>query len=476
MKFIFALALFLPVGCTTLEPVPSLHLSYAVEAARKGELPKTRHMLESACKDGYEAGCDLLGQEATPAPPRLPVLQGVTAKTTTTVTVLENSDSAFKHFLWEEATLRLVSPAREKSTPVEGSASLLFTLVFEGLSPDKSYRLQILDSGDRLIDSRGLRTLDTSKKEVRFAIASCMDDSYSDEQKGMWSDLLSQKPDLLLMIGDNVYADKPRSPADRAILWRRYRETRETLEVFRSPVLVPVLAVWDDHDFGKNDGDRSFFAKPDAKEVFDAFFPQDTAEGFERGPGVASSFTGFNQQFVLMDDRFFRSSPKESVVLTQWGSEQENWLFSKLHSGDKPVWLVNGSQYFGGYHKFESYEGNFPQSFEAVLKRLAGVPRPIVFVSGDRHLAELMRIEPEILGYETYELTSSAIHAKTYKDAWKDTPNRRKLEGASGVLNYMLVESVAEPKAAAFSVTAFGPGKKVLFSRKLAVKAGRAKR
>jgi hypothetical protein len=63
-------------------------------------------------------------------------------------------------------------------------------------------------------------------------------------------------------------------------------------------------------------------------------------------------------------------------------------------------------------------------------------------------LVELQRLEPALLGYETWELTSSAIHAKTYPDAWpdawpdacKDAPNPRQTDGKSGAPNYALVD------------------------------------
>ena len=156
---------------------------------------------------------------------------------------------------------------------------------------------------------------------------------------------------------------------------------------------------------------------------------------------------------------------------------QEDWAALLLEKLQGPAWLISGDQWFGAYQPFESYEGNHPESFARFLSKLRATlvknrkGRPsLVFASGDRHLSEIMKVKP-FPGQDTFEITSSAIHAKTYPDAWREFPNRRQLVGASGVLNYSLVDSRVEKDGTlSLDVFAYGPESKVLYERALKVK------
>jgi len=403
-------------------------------------------------------------------PGKYPIMQGVTTATTIRTVVLHKKGEVLKLNLEKDS--KRIRPSLIVPITFPGSEWQTTQAEFGKLKAGNEYSLQISGADGKVLDARKLRTLDPTKKKPRLAFASRMEDAYG-EQTQMWKDLLGNRPDVLFMMGDNAYADKVKTlgPITPAILWSRYVETRMALEVFRHEDLVPIFATWDDHDYGMKDGDLTFAHKDEVKKIFLAFFPQSTSTGaFTVGPGIASLLSAYGQDFYLMDDRTFRT-PKGATPETHWGKTQEDWLFTNLKLGKQPAWILNGDQYFGAYHPFDSYEGNHPTSFKEFLGRLGGMPVPAVLVSGDRHLAELQEIKSPDLPYLTYELTTSAIHAKTYPDAWAKTPNARKIEGASGVLNYVIVESTAGPgPGLAFDLTAYGPSRAVLFHRNLRVK------
>ena len=335
----------------------------------------------------------------------------------------------------------------------------------------------MLDAKGAIIDERTLETLDTRKTRARWAIASCMDDHFRELQASMWRDVQAHRPDLLLLIGDNVYADAragqkiPPEEMTPSLIWTRYVETWLTLELFRMKRLIPSVATWDDHDFGMNDGNRSFRHRSEALAIFDAFYAQEAIRGsLERGPGLARSFKAWGQQFLLLDNRSFRS-PKGERPQTHFGREQTDWILGKLHAFSGPSILVSGDQWFGAYHSFESYEGDHPDDFAEFLSRVRATNRKVFFVSGDRHLTELMRLPEDILGYETYELTSSAIHAKVYPSLWGEAPNPRQIEGEANIQNYAVVESEAiEGGGLKLWMSAWGPERKELFSESASVK------
>ena len=134
-------------------------------------------------------------------------------------------------------------------------------------------------------------------------------------------------------------------------------------------------------------------------------------------------------------------------------------------------WLINGGQFWGAYHRWESYEGHHPDSFKSFIGKLGkNSQKPVWFISGDRHLAELQMIK-EALPYTTYELTTSSIQAGVSRSfSWKEYPNLRKIEGVKGHQNYAVVTSLSSPEGQInLNVVVYGLNKKALFKRKLSI-------
>ncbi len=459
-------ALGLISACASSGPQTYLSFFQSVQKVR-AEPAQAQSFLQSACAQGSLAGCAVLGQEVPLAEP-LPVLQGPTGETSTQVVVLVRSGQEIQTFLWELGVLRLAEPSDSRVIELPGGLGRLLHFKYDGLKTEARYSLQIVGAAGELLDARELQTTDTAKKSSLIALASCMDDAHPLSTQ-IWQDLAKAEPDALFLLGDNVYADKGKGLtgiSSLQTLWERYAETRRTLSLFFLPRLIPTFATWDDHDYGQNDGDRTFRFRSESKEVFRAFFGGFNIPGvWDQGPGVASRFSAFGQRFFFLDNRTFRSPPKDKISQTQFGADQEAWLLTEL-SSDVPSWLLSGDQFFGKYHGYESYEGQRPESFTRFLKRLKAQGSKVVFFSGDRHLAEVMQLQKEVLGYTTYEVTTSSIHAAVYPSTWDKTPNPRQVEGVAGVNNFALVKTESG-QGWAMDVRVLGPGNKRLISRQL---------
>lgn len=405
-----------------------------------------------------------------------PIIQGATSSDQTEIAILHKVEDRLETTVGSDVNglINWMGPSERSNESFEGSNWQVSQFLFKGLKPQQRYVLRVMSVSGDIMDMREFGSLDTTNLKVKFAVASCMDDAHVDDEGEMWVELVAHAPDVVFFIGDNVYGDrrgKQAIAADPRTLWERYVETRNKIPLFRFQKLVPVFATWDDHDFGINNGDRNFGYKDEAKKTFLSFFPQKELVGFyERGEGVSSSFSAWGQQFILLDDRSFRAPSKDTKNQTHWGKGQEDWLFRKIKKADQPTWLINGDQFFGKYHQFESYEGDHPASFKKFLAQLKALKARVIFISGDRHLTELMEIKGTEFGFPTYELTTSAIHAGTYADGWAKFPNPRKIEGASGVINYAVVESeVVNRTGLKLRISAFGPEKRVLYDRRVSV-------
>jgi hypothetical protein len=333
-------------------------------------------------------------------------------------------------------------------------------LFVQGLEKNHRYSLLVRDvATGSVLDERFFQSFDRQKKSARTAMISCMCDDFPDVQKEMWRVVQDSNPDMVFLIGDAVYLDG-RNSDDEGGMWRRHLEVRQAFDLFKWKNLKPVISVWDDHDFGINDGGESYPLKQATRQMFEAMFGSNSVPGLERGPSLAQEISFAGQRFFLMDDRYYRT---QGVPLgSHWGEEQEEWLFDRLGQSSQPAFLMNGSQYFGGYSGYESFEKEHPDQFSRVLKRLSNTEASTVLVSGDRHFSELMKIERSILGYDSLEITSSSLHS--YKpDTVPSAPNPKRLL-ATVDYNFVLIESEATTAGWDLQINCLGPQSRMLLS------------
>ncbi|MEK7358512.1 MAG: hypothetical protein AAB250_18855, partial [Bdellovibrionota bacterium] len=350
-----------------------------------------------------------------------------------------------------------------------------------GLRIGETYTLNVHDR-KTLIDQRTFGALDTTKAEPRIALASCMSDDrlFAEVIDPMGRRLQEQDIDLLVLCGDEVYVDSfefvERQKATEFDLWQRYVDALKRIPLYHWRALKPTLAVWDDHDYGTNDGDRDFISKDQALRLFRAVFGGPSIEGvWEQSPnGCSSAFKAFGQRFYLMDDRTFRQPNKNQQAgetFGHWGQAQHEWLIERLRSDRSPAWIINGNQLFNGVSLTfkEAFEQNHAPEFVALIDQLKTIEAPVVFSSGDVHLSEIMRIPKERIGYETFEITSSSMHSFV-GSGWE---NPMRLSGAyTREFNFVVVRSQASAGKLDLDVQSLGLAPAPYFSQRLSVERG----
>ena len=287
---------------------------------------------------------------------------------------------------------------------------------------------------------------------LRIGVASCAD---QDKPQPIWDAVLAQRPDFFVFAGDNVYASD--TPFDIARLRRAYAAlaAKDNFERLRSA--VPHLAVWDDHDYGLNDGGAEFAHKQASKDEFLRFWrvgaddPRRTREGLYHAQTVAAGAR--RVQLIGLDTRWFRSPlrptdqrgapgreryvPDPDPAKTMLGDAQWRWLEARLREPADLRLLVSSVQCVVEGHGWERW-GNLPAERERLyaLIRDTGA-RGVVVLSGDRHIGGIYREADAPLPYPLYELTSSgATHPWT--TAREAGPNR--IDPLVTVAHYGLVE------------------------------------
>lgn len=381
---------------------------------------------------------------------RIPAMQGYTDNTTTQIILLVEQNEKLTYIVTDDAGLSIAIDSIQTSS-YPNSRFRLDHLSLSKLSKDVTYQLTTKNSKGEIIDERMFKTLDTATSSAKIGLMSCMDDRVSNHAE-MWSSVIEKQPDMLFFLGDNVYVDADDVQVSSDTIWERHVETRLALNIFQVQMLIPILAIWDDHDYAMDDGDSRFPYKEASLKTFKAFFGSHDGKNYSNGPANASYFTAFKQRFVLLDSRYYREKGNR-IKNKMWGSVQMSWVKDKLDLKSKePVWLLNGSQFYGGYQPYESVEREAVGELDEMMSVARSLSAPTVLVSGDVHYSEISSIDRTILGYDSIELTSSAIHS-TVADQINDNPRRR---FAIRKNSYMVVETSASDNKLDLTINIYG--------------------
>lgn len=273
-----------------------------------------------------------------------------------------------------------------------------------------------------------------TSESLRIAFGSCADDDAPEHP--VWDGLASVNADLVLMLGDNVYADTPefKETPTKALMRAEYAKLAASPGFARLRSSTPMFAAWDDHDFGRNDGGAEFAFKEEAAEVFMEFweYPADDPARNRSGIYTERRITkaGLDVQIIILDTRTFRSelhdasrslacplkNYEKNNTGTFLGEAQWGWLAERLGQPADLRILVSSQQVIADQHCFEKW-GNFPNERLRLfdLIRRSGV-RNLVLLSGDRHLGEISRLPadyPGGTGFDLYEVTTSPLSARS---------------------------------------------------------------
>lgn len=293
-------------------------------------------------------------------------------------------------------------------------------------------------NGRAVLAQPGLSALplpDRAPRKIGFC--SCIDQT---KPQPIWGAISADQPDLFIFGGDNVYSSA--QPWQLESLQRAYAQLDASAGFSQFRRSVPSLAIWDDNDYGSNDGGAEFSHKQASKDAFLAFWrlaaddPRRSREGLYHA--VKMGPVGQQVQIVLLDSRWFRSSlrrtdqrnapgkerylPDPDGAKTMLGETQWRWLKDQLEQPADMRLIVSGVQILAEGHGWESW-GNLPLERKRLVD-LIGATRAkgVVLLSGDRHIGAFYRHERPG-SYALTEMTSSGMtHA--WAEASEPGPNR----------------------------------------------------
>ncbi|MBT4756992.1 MAG: alkaline phosphatase family protein [Opitutae bacterium] len=273
---------------------------------------------------------------------------------------------------------------------------------------------------------------------------------------GMYSAILGEKPDIFIFLGDNIYGDTK----DMKVLKAKYAELEASAGFQKLRESSKMLATWDDHDYGTNDGGKAYPMRKESEQVFLDFFnePQDSVR--RQRPGIYSAHTfgtrGKTCQVILLDTRYFRDElphtkykkgekpkgivgwyePTKNTSLTLLGDAQWQWLEQQLQVPADFRIIASSIQMLSVDKGMENW-GNVPHEQQRLFRLLKEYKaNQTLVISGDVHFAELSKTD--IGGYPLYDLTSSGMtHASP---GWAKAKNSLRVGKAFAQLNAGVID------------------------------------
>jgi alkaline phosphatase D len=245
--------------------------------------------------------------------------------------------------------------------------------------------------------------------------------------------LIASKPELFVFLGDMVYNDT----ADMAVMKQKYEVARALPMYQKLRAAVPMIGMWDDRDFGQNDGGASYGPKAESQKQYLDFVGAAPDDPRRKQEGVYISHfygpPGKRTQIILLDYRYHRGPlvrggargeagemstqgyvPNRDPKVTVLGAAQWEWLEAQLRQPADLRIIGSGVEVVSNQTGFECW-GNFPLERKKLLNLIRDTgAKGVLILSGDHRRAELSLLpasDPDGPGYPLYDLCGSSINS-----------------------------------------------------------------
>ena len=201
----------------------------------------------------------------------------------------------------------------------------------DGLDPDTDYRYAVEWNGT--VDQTrqgGFRTFPAGPASFRMAVGAC---ARVGSNGAVFDAIAAADPLLYVIAGDFHYGDIPEEDFER---FREVLDLTLTMpaqsELYRS---LPIAYVWDDHDYGFNDGDANSAGRVAAMASYRSHVPS-----YE----LAGPHTSIHQAFTVGRVRIIMTDARSERLpgVTMLGIRQKEWLLDELAASEDHglvVWI-----------------------------------------------------------------------------------------------------------------------------------------
>ena len=348
-------------------------------------------------------------------------LIGHTTDTSVTIWCRTVSDSTVTVVIHDIESGELVSQATARAT-----ANRDFTAVVSarGLTPDTEFRyaLQIDDGPTRTNRFWRFRTFPRSGEGTRFSLVFGGGAGYVPDNERVWRTIAQCRPNLLLLLGDNVYIDDPESKEMQQYTYYRRQSRPEWRELTAG---TPTYTIWDDHDFSVNDSwggpevTRPWWKHQLSWPIFQQNWANPIYGGGENNPGCWYRFRVANVDFFMLDCRYYRTDPRQASR-SMLGPVQLAWLKDSLLTSDARYKVLCSSVPWDFRTKGDSldtWNGYREERIDVFNFLTVHDIKGVVLLSADRHRSDAWRIDREgdypLYEFNSSRLTNQHVHKRT---------------------------------------------------------------
>jgi membrane-associated phospholipid phosphatase len=287
-----------------------------------------------------------------------------------------DSDTSAEVLLRPEAgpTVRVEGSVPDERGVVRASAA--------GLRPSTTYRFAVVVDGEA-DTTRGVgsfRTPGIGAESFRVALSAC---ARVGSNARVFDAIAAADPLVYVEMGDIHYENIGGNlPAAFREAYDRLLTEPGQAALYRQ---VPIAYVWDDHDYGPNDGDSTSPSRPAARQVYREVVPH---AGVEPGDApINQAFTIGRVRFVMTDNRSERTA--DSML----GESQLAWLLEELTMSSRThalvVW-VNPVPWIAEPREGGDNWSGYPDERRLIADTIAEAEVDnLIMVSGDAHMVAL---------------------------------------------------------------------------------------
>jgi alkaline phosphatase D len=295
----------------------------------------------------------------------------------------------------------------------------------------------------------------------RIAFGSC---AKHWQYQPIWETIIVEKPDLFLFLGDAIYADNDGATAwdvTEKQLQGEWNRLADKPEYQRFRAEVPIMATWDNHDYGTHNGGAEFELKEASKMMFLGFFGEPAESERRRRSGIYDAKVfgpeGRRTQIILLDTRTFRGPfkrdertkderlkvgkvggylPNDDAEVTVLGDAQWAWLERQLRQPAEIRLLCSSTQIIPDAKGMDEW-GCFPHERQRLFDVISATKaNGTILLTGNVHFAEVSRVKTK--SYPLIDFTSSGL--THINEVYASADNEYRIAGPFVELNFGLVE------------------------------------
>lgn len=245
-----------------------------------------------------------------------------------------------------------------------------------------------------------------------IGFGSCLDQN---APQPIWKSIKKDSINSFIFLGDNVYGDVPSGNLKN--MQSAYNKQKKMIPEWLNN--IDVEAIWDDHDYGINDGGGSYKNKFESEQIFLDFWDIPLSDDRHQRDGTyfnkIINIDGLKIHLVALDTRFFRSDlielkgkyplfgineDKDATIL---GNDQWIWLEKTLQTKADVVILISSIQVLPKEHGYEKWS-LFPKEMKRLISNIKKTEAKTIIISGDRHKAAIYNND------NLFEITSSSMN------------------------------------------------------------------